>query len=136
MNGWIVPAAIAFVTWGLWAFVPKLTTRHLDPRSVLFFQTLGAFVVGLAVLASLNFRPALHGPAVGLALLTGALGAIGGLAYVWAIARGPASLVAVLTALYPLLTILLALAFLGETLSARQWSGIILALVALALIVG
>jgi transporter family protein len=136
MPSWTLPAFIAFLTWGLWALLPKITTSLMDPRSVLFYQALGAFLAALAVLASLGFRPMFDARAVPLALLTGALGMAGGLAYLYAISRGPASLVAVLTALYPLLTVALAYLFLGETISPRQWLGIALALLSIALIVG
>jgi transporter family protein len=136
MPSWTLPAFIAFLTWGVWALLPKITTRFIDPRSALFFQALGALAVALLVLASLGFRPMLDARAVPLALATGALGVIGGLAYLYAIARGPATLIAVLTALYPLLTVVLAYVFLGEAVSLRQWLGIALALVAIVLIVG
>lgn len=136
MTAWYLPAFIAFVLWGLWAFIPKITVQYLDPRSALFFQALGAFAFGLAVLASLEFRPMLHARAVPLALLTGLLGVGGGFAYLYAVARGPVGLIAILTALYPILTLLLAFLFLGETVTPRQFAGIILGIIALVLIAG
>jgi transporter family protein len=136
MHNWYLPAFLAFVFWGLWALFPKITTSLIDPRSALFFQALGAFSVALVVLASLDFRPQWDARAVPLALLTGVLGMTGGIAYMYAIARGPAMLVSVLTALYPLLTVVLAWAFMGETVSLRQWLGILLALSAMVLLSG
>lgn len=136
MQSWHLPAFIAFVLWGLWALFPKITTSYIDPRSALFFQAVGAFGVALVVLATLGFRPQLDARAVPLALVTGVLGMSGGIAYMYAIARGPAMLVSVLTALYPLLTVVLAWLFMGETVSVRQWLGIALALVSIVLIVG
>lgn len=136
MSSWLFPAFIAFVLWGLWAFVPKITVQYVDPRSALFFQALGAFLFGLVVLASLEFRPMLHERALPLALITGVMGVAGGLAYLYAVARGPVGLISVLTALYPLITVLLAHFFMGETISLRQWLGIGLALLSIVLIVG
>lgn len=136
MPSWTLPAFIAFVTWGLWALLPKITTSLIDPRSVLFFQALGAFLTALVVLATLGFKPMVEARAVSLALLTGALGMAGGLAYLYAISRGPATLVAVVTALYPLLTVVLATIFLGESVSLKQWLGIGLGLVSIVLIIG
>ncbi|MEW5892110.1 MAG: EamA family transporter [Pseudomonadota bacterium] len=136
MQSWYLPAFLAFFFWGLWALFPKITTSLIDPRSALFFQALGAFSVALVVLATLNFRPQLDARAVPLALLTGVLGMTGGIAYLYAISRGPAMLVSVLTALYPLLTVVLAWLFMGESVSVRQWLGIALALVAMALLAG
>ncbi len=122
--------------WGLWALFPKVTTQHIDPRSALFFQAVGAFAATLLVLVSLNFRPILHVLAVPLASLTGALGILGGLAYLYAVSRGPVGLVSVVTALYPLLTVALAHWFLAEPVTLRQGVGIVLALLAIVLIVG
>lgn len=136
MSSWYLPAFLAFALWGLWAFIPKLTVQYIDPRSALFFQAVGAFAFGLVVLASLGFRPMLHERALPLALLTGVLGVGGGLAYLYAVARGPVILISILTALYPALTVLLAYVFLGETVSPRQWLGIILAAIAIVLIAG
>lgn len=136
MPSWTLPAFIAFVTWGLWALLPKITTGLIDPRSVLFFQALGAFLTALVVLATLGFKPMVEARAISLALLTGALGMAGGLAYLYAISRGPATLVAVVTALYPLLTVVLATIFLGESVSLKQWLGIGLGLVSIVLIIG
>ncbi len=136
MSSWLFPAFIAFVLWGLWAFVPKITVQYVDPRSALFFQALGAFLFGLVVLASLEFRPMLHERALPLAMITGVMGVAGGLAYLYAVARGPVSLISGLTALYPVLTVLLANLFLGEAVSPRQWLGIILGLFAIVLVIG
>lgn len=136
MSAWLLPALIAFVLWGLWAYIPKITTQHIDPRSALVFQAVGAFAFGLVVLATLGFRPMLHERALPLALLTGVLGIAGGLAYLYAVARGPVTLISVLTALYPVLTVLLANLFLGEAVSPRQWLGILLGLAAIILVIG
>ncbi|MFN3593712.1 MAG: EamA family transporter [Thiobacillaceae bacterium] len=136
MSSWLFPAFIAFVLWSLWAYIPKITTQHIDPRSALVFQAVGAFACGLVVLATLGFRPMLHERALPLALLTGVLGMAGGLAYLYAVARGPVTLISVLTALYPALTVLLANLFLDEAVSPRQWFGILLGLIAIVLVIG
>lgn len=134
MPSWSLWALIAFLAWGLWALLPKVVTQHIDPRSAIVYEALGALTVAAVVLASLGFRPAWHGGAVALAFLTGVLGILGGLAYLFAVQRGPVSLIAVLTALYPLVTVALAYVWFGETLSPRQWLGVLLALLAMALI--
>jgi transporter family protein len=134
MQPWVVPAAVAFLCWGLWAFLPKLTTRYLDPARSLVYQALGGLLVALVVLAVLGFRAEGDPRGVGLALATGVLGVGGALAYLYAVVRGPVALMATVTALYPVIAVALAAAFLHEPVSARQWLGIGLALVALALV--
>ena len=53
-----------------------------------------------------------------------------------ALDHGKTSTVVTLSALYPLVTILLSIAFLHEKLSPRQGAGIVLALIASALLAG
>jgi transporter family protein len=52
-----------------------------------------------------------------------------------ALERGAKATVAIpLTALYPLVTVVLAVTFLGETLTPKQWGGLALAIVAAGLL--
>lgn len=134
MGHWFAPAALSFVCWGLWAFLPKLTTRYLDPRSALVYEVLGTMLVAVVVLFSLGGRPAVDPRGIGLAVLTGVVGVIGALGYLFAVVRGPVTLISTVTALYPVLAVLLAALILHEPVSLRQGLGILLALVAIVLI--
>lgn len=134
MPPWVAPAALAFLFWGIWAFLPKLTTRYVDPASAIVYHALGGLVVALVALAMLGFRPAADPRGVGLAVLTGVLGIGGALAYLYAVLRGPVAVIATVTALYPVLTVALAAAFLHEPLTLRQALGVVLGLVAIALV--
>jgi transporter family protein len=64
----------------------------------------------------------------------GALGLGGSFAYVYAIAKGPVGIISVFTALYPILTVLLAYSILHEPISVKQAIGICFALVAIFLL--
>lgn len=134
MRDWILPGLGTFIFWGLWGFLPKITVRYLSPVSAIVFESLAGLPVALIVLATLKFRPDLHPKGVLLATLTGVLGILGALFYLIAVRRGQASLVASFTAVYPALTIVLAMLFLGERLVLRQWLGVGLALVAMLLV--
>lgn len=134
MREWIVPALGTFVFWGLWGFFPKLTTRYISPVSAIVFEALIGVPVALIVLATIRFRPEMHPKGVLLAATTGVLGILGALMYLIAVRRGPASLVASFTAVYPALTVMLAVLLLGERLMLRQWVGVGLALVAMLLV--
>ena len=83
---------------------------------------------------SLRLRISAQPVGVSLAVVTGALGALGALSYLYAITRGRVSLVVSFTALYPALTIVLAALFLHEAITPRQWAGVLLAMAAMALI--
>lgn len=136
MRQWLFPTFGAFVLWGLWSFIPKITTRYVSPRSAILFEVAGGAAVALVVLVSLRFKPDMHPVGIMLALTTGVLGFTGALLFLYAASRGPISLVAVLSALYPVITVLLSVVFLKETLSIQQWLGIALGLVSMMLIAG
>ena len=70
-----------------------------------------------------------------MALLTGFCGSLGAVAFFLALGHGRASIVVPLSSLYPAITILLSLIFLGERPSVTQGIGMVLALVA-ALLLG
>lgn len=131
---WLLPVVVSFVCWGLWAFVPKITTRYLDPRSAMVFEGVGGVVILLVVLFQIGFKPTWDPRGAGLAVITGLAGTAGALAYLFAVQRGPVALVATISALYPALTLLLSMVFLGETISLKQFVGILLGLCAMVLI--
>ncbi len=133
-KAWMWPAFAAFVMWGVWAFLPKLVVQSMSARSAIVYEALGGALVAFAVFIVLNFRIEADPRGIGLAILTGVLGVGGALAYLFALTRGPVSLIAVVTALYPVLTIVLAYFVLHEPISAKQMFGIVLAFVAMVLI--
>jgi len=69
------------------------------------------------------------------AAVAGALGASASILYFLATHSGLLSIVAVLTSLYPAVTVLLAVGILRESISRRQAVGLILAMIAVGLIV-
>ena len=119
---------------GLWGFFPKLAVLYLDPRSALVYQTLGGLLVGLLVLASLKFTPAFHPRGLLFAVLTGITGVTGTLCFLAAAERGRISLVVSLTALYPLITIVLAVLYLKEPLTIKHLFGMACAALAILLL--
>lgn len=94
-----------------------------------------AFLVGtVAVVRRVDWRAAWEqAPAV---VAAGVLYAAGSWAFIFAVSRGWISIVAVMAALSPAPTMLLARLFLAESLSARQLLGALLALAGVALITG
>ncbi|MBT4289863.1 MAG: EamA family transporter [Deltaproteobacteria bacterium] len=66
--------------------------------------------------------------------MAGFLGFFGSFLFLYAVNKGPLSIIVTLSALYPVLTISMAIFFLGETITMKQGLGILLALVSMALI--
>jgi transporter family protein len=133
MENWIVTAIISLVIYGFWGFFPKLAVSYINPVSALIFQVAGAMVIGLFCLALTGFHPETHPRGILFALLTGISGVLGTLFYFMAASRGKIGVVVSITALYPLITILLAFFFLKEPLTFKQLLGMFFSLVAILL---
>ena len=134
MKEWILPTAGAFICWGIWGFLPKVTVKYIDPKSAAIYGVFGAILVAIMVFFLLKFRIGLNPVGISFAVVTGLVGSLGALLFLHAVSKGPVSLIVTLSALYPVLSILLAVLFLGETISMRQGLGIVLALAAMTLV--
>ncbi|MFH1242723.1 MAG: EamA family transporter [Pseudomonadota bacterium] len=134
MKEWILPTFGAFILWGFWGFIPKVTTRYIDPRSAIVYEVLGGILVATVVFCLLNFRLETHPKGILLAITTGVLGFLGALLFLVAVSKGPVTLVATLSALYPVISITLAVFLLNETVTLKQGVGIVFALIAMILV--
>lgn len=135
MKEWALYSALALISWGLWAFLPKLALSCLDPKTAFMFEVIGGAVTGLLVLLILRPQPGgaeMRG--IIPAFLTGVMGYLGILCFMYAIRAGKICIVAPVTALYPVITVALAFVFLREKINIVQFAGIILALVSVVLI--
>jgi len=104
MKEWILPTVGTFICWGLWSFIPKITTKYIDPRSAIVYEVIGGIVLSLIVLSFTNFRLETHPKGIALAGMAGLVGFVGALCFLFAVSRGPVSIIAPLSALYPILT--------------------------------
>ena len=133
MKAWILPALTALGLWGLWGFLPKIATRYIDPKSALVLQAIGSMLVGFGVLITLRDHFQWQATGAFWAILTGVFGMLGSLFFLRAVSRGKISAVVTVTALYPLISIILALIFLKEPFGLKQGLGVLCALTALIL---
>lgn len=131
MINWLPAALFSLFLFGLWGFFSKLTVLHIDAKSALIFQTIGVAICGIITLSMMHFKPATDSRGIFLAILTGLAYGFGCLFYFFAASRGKIMTVVTLTALYPLITILLSLFLLQESISLKQWIGIGLAIIAI-----
>ncbi len=60
MKSWIIPTFGAFLFWGLWSFIPKITTKYIDPKSAVIYEVMGGIIIAVIVLFFLNFRVDVH----------------------------------------------------------------------------
>ncbi len=71
MKEWILPTVGTFICWGLWSFIPKITTKYIDPRSAIVYEVIGGIVLSLIVLSFTNFRLETHPKGIALAGMAG-----------------------------------------------------------------
>ncbi len=131
---WFLYSAVTAVAWGIVGLLQKLSTNHVSAESSLIW-----LVVGF-----LTLQPLLYpGPAVfhysvmnlTWALVSGLLNALGAWALFAALSHGgKASIVAPLTALYPVLIIMLVPLVLHESVTRIQLAGVACALAAVILL--
>lgn len=133
MTHWLSAALLALFSFGLWGLFTKLAIVHIDSKSALVFQTFGVLVVGVITLFMLDFKPSMDAKGLGFGLLTGLAYGIGCLFYFIAADKGKIITVVTLTALYPLVTIVLSYVLLREAVTLKQCLGIIFALFAIFL---
>ncbi|MDR3491636.1 MAG: GRP family sugar transporter [Gammaproteobacteria bacterium] len=130
---WVSAAFVSLFSFGVWGLLTKLAVLHIDARSALIYQTLGVVIIAIITLGLINFKPASDVKGISYGILTGLAYGIGCLFYFMAASKGKIITVVTLTALYPLVTIILAYLFLQETVSMKQCLGIGLAFVAILL---
>lgn len=132
---WLVLAASAVLLWGLWAVLGRVLGDRLTAAQGQALSTLGVLPVmwmlgksgRLKVIGDLK-----RGVVTGFA--SGVLVCLGNVAYYQALRLGEkTSTVIPLTALYPLVTIVLAVLLLRERLNRFQGLGVLLALVSIYL---
>ena len=133
MPRWLAFTVLTMLLWGGWGVLGKPLSAELSSWQLQVTSTAGL----LPVIGGLFLSPRLRGGAhrkLGClqAFAAGLIGSLGNVAYYQTLALGgKASSVVPLTALYPVVTIILALILLRERLNVVQGAGIGLSLAAL-----
>lgn len=129
---WRVAVALCAISWGLWGVLGKLAAMRLGWPTAVTLEVMGSLLVIVPLMAT-SFRwPGAGGALLGLAY--GVAGAGGMIFFTKALASGPATLVAPMAEGYMVITVLLAVLLLGESLSLRQTAGVALVVTGAALL--
>lgn len=132
-TGWLAYALVPIVLWGIGGLLQKIATNHISGElSAVWFLT--AFIPVAIILYILQpLQSSITGRTWTLAIVMGLLFAFGNLALLIAFSKnGKASIIAPLAGLYPMVSIPIAIIFLGEKIGLREGLGIALALMAVA----
>ena len=130
VSRWVAYALVALVLWGIAGVLQKLATNHISSElsTVLFAAAFVPVAVFLMLTDQMTWT--LSGKGWALVLLYGALIGFGTLVLFAAYRDGKASVVTALYALYPALTVLLAIPIFDERMSYQKAAAIGLALAA------
>lgn len=130
---WLTWTIVALFSWGVWAVLSKVLGDALSPGQSQALSTLGMLpiLLTLGFSKSARLRTASRKGLL-LAFAGGVVTCLGNVAYYSALARGgKVATVVSLTALYPLVTILLAVLLLHERLNRMQLAGVALSCIAI-----
>ncbi|MCI0626186.1 MAG: EamA family transporter [Acidobacteria bacterium] len=128
---WLSYAVLCILSWGVWGGLSKLGADKMTPMQLQVLFTIGMIPVVLAALIQLRWKVDRDLWGVTYGILNGVFTGLGLLAYYAAMARGKASIVGPVTALFPLLTVMLALFLLKERMNKVQKAGAFVALVSI-----
>lgn len=131
---WLWYCLLTLIAWGVVGILQKLSTNYISAESSLIW-----LVVGFLLLEPFFYPGAavVHYSRINLsyAILCGLLNALGAWALFAALKKGgKASIVAPLTALYPVVVIVLVPLVLHESVSRLQWVGVVCSLIAVLLL--
>jgi len=121
---------IATCLWGVWGFLGKLASRSVAYEALILLGTIGGFLVFPVYMGMFHreFKFEWNSASYYYAILAGVVGNMGGLFFYRAISKGEASRVVVMTATYPVLTVLLSIFILREEITTYKILGICLAI--------
>lgn len=131
---WFWYSALCVISWGGWAFLSKIGSREIPPETMQFLFTIGAIPVCIILLVARGFRLEKSRKGIFYAILNGVLSGLGGLTLFAAYhTNGNTALITASTALYPVITVLLAVTILRERFGVIQIVGLGFATVAIVI---
>ena len=131
---WFLYAVLAIVSWAAWVFSAKFGSDQLPPNTEQFVAAFGFLALGIVVFASMRFRVERSGKGLAYGVICGVLLAGGAVASFAAYRTGASTaVITTLIAMYPMVTVVLAVAILRERLNRLQTLGVLFAIAALVI---
>ena len=131
---WMACTVAATVLYGVWGVLSKMASNRIGYKSLFVYDCLVFVIGGLVVLYKNGFKLETSPGGIVYSMLYGATGMIATFLFIIAISKGKASLVTGITAVYPIVTILLAMVLFKEAVTAKQVCGILLSVSGVVLI--
>ena len=122
---WFWYSLLCILCWGMYALFAKLGSSDIPASTMQFLFPFGCLPVVLVLLAARRFKFEKSPKGIVWGTIMGVLGGIGGLALFAAYRTGGnTSVITTVTAMYPMITVVLALVILRERLTRLQWLGL------------
>jgi len=135
MQHWLTYALVTTLFWGVWGAFIELPEKRGFPATLGYVVwALTMIPCAVVALALVGWKLEANPRSIALGAAAGLLGAGGQLALFETLRRGPAYLVFPIVGLSPAVSVVMAVALLGESTTPRVWAGIVLALVAVPLL--
>lgn len=129
---WLLYAIVTTIFWGIWGAFIEIPEKAGFPATLGYcIWSLTMIPCAIVALYIIRWKPEVDTRSTIIGMLIGLLGAGGQLILFQALKDGPAYLVFPLISLFPIFTIFLSFVFLKEKANVKQWTGIIIALVAI-----
>ena len=130
---WLWYALLGIFLWGLWGFLSKIGSEAASPLQMQILFTLGMLPVAIGMLVQMRWKLD-RNRGVTYGILSGVATGLGTLGYYAALREQNASVVAPVTGLFPVLTVVLAFLVLRERLNKVQMGGMLLALASIVIL--
>lgn len=125
---WFVYSAVCILSWGGWATFGKIASRDIPATTLQFLFPFGCLPVAVPLLFSRHFKLEKSWKGISCGLAMGILAGIGGLALFAAFRTGGnTAVITTATAMYPLISVVLAVLILREKLTYLQVLGLVFA---------
>ena len=126
---------LSILGWGLGSFFSKLATNAMNPIMISVIVLITDSILLALGFFVLKFDKTITPMGIWFSILYAIFMTVGTLGFSFALRTGGAAgQTTIITSLYPALTLLLSMLILGETLSLRKGIGIVLALIAFAIL--
>lgn len=122
---WFWYSIFSVICFGGWGLFGKLGSMEIPASTMQFIFALGFLPVAPALFAAQRFKPRTNWKGILCALASGILSGIAGVAFYAAFrSGGNTSVITTATALYPMITVILAVLILRERLTRLQVMGL------------
>ena len=124
------------LAWGLWGFFGKYALKFISPISLILWESIGSviFYLVISVVLFLNYKFETNATGITMSILTAFFGVLGIIIFFFTLSKTKSSILVPLTALYPVITVILSFVFLKEKVTLAQGAGIVLAIIASVLL--